>query len=575
MMIFADSRRLLRSLTLGIASLLLVCTSPFVPSAATLHATQAAQSTDEGVAETLRTIVSEANHPYLTWPEFPYYQDEMTGLYEASGYGLLWFADGGLTPQANDVVEALLGADSRGLRPSDYDAERLDELRADRERMAGASAYEQALIDAGITIAFLRFLSDSHIGRVNPRNLSFALDVEPKKLDLVAEVQGAIRQDAIAALTADVEPGLSQYGRLKAVLARYQDLAAVEEFVPIPAERVIEPGDEFGGVALLARRLELLGDLESSDAPPPGAVVYDGAIVTAMERFQERHGLSVDGVIGPASFEELNTPLAFRIRQIELALERFRWLPSLPPGPFIAVNVPAFELWAFDGTSVDATATTTMRVVVGKSLNKQTPVFMEDMRWLDFAPYWNVPYSITVNELLPAIRKDPGWVAAHNYEIVATFDDNATALPASPENIEKLGSGRLKLRQKPGPRNALGLVKFIFPNSMNIYLHSTPAQQLFARSRRDFSHGCIRVEHPVTLAEFVLRDHDGWDRESIEGAMSAGSPTRVLLNETLPVLIFYTTALVTNDGAAYFYDDIYEHDDRLDDALRGGYPYPP
>jgi len=563
-------RSLSRPLVAGLAMFLLEA----IPLPATAQELQpAAQGTDNHIAETLRTIVGEANHPYLTWPLFPHYQDEMEGLYEVTNYGLLWFEGGRPTSQAGDVVAALLAAGDRGLDPQDYDAERLRAIMAGPD-MAGASASERALIDAAISIAFLRFLSDSHIGRVNPENLSMQLNVEPKRLDLAAEIHEAIRQDSIAELVTGVEPRLPQYSKLTALLAVYREKAALDEFEPIPADRTIEPGDTFDGLALLVRRLELMGDLSAADAPPAGSTTYDGAVVDAVKRYQKRHGLSADGVTGPATFEELNTPVASRIRQIELALERLRWVPYLRAGPFIVVNIPAFELWALDGEDPTAPATTNMRVVVGKSLNKQTPVFIEDMRWLDFAPYWNVPYSITVNELLPAIRKDPSWVDRNNYEIVASFDDNAQALPASPENIEKLGSGRLKLRQKPGPRNALGLVKFIFPNAMNIYLHSTPAQQLFARTRRDFSHGCIRVEHPVTLAEFVLRDEASWNRERIESAMNKGSPTRVLLKERLPVLIFYTTVLVDDDGSARFFDDIYGHDERLDNALRGGYPYP-
>jgi murein L,D-transpeptidase YcbB/YkuD len=215
-----------------------------------------------------------------------------------------------------------------------------------------------------------------------------------------------------------------------------------------------------------------------------------------------------------------------------------------------------------------------MNVVVGKSLHHRTPIFIEEMEYVVFRPYWNPPYSITVREIVPQARHDPTYVEAHDFEIVASGSTDAPALPATLENLDKLVAGTLHIRQKPGPRNSLGLAKFIFPNDENVYMHGTPAQQLFSRARRDFSHGCIRLEDPARLAQWVLRDQPGWTPERIEAAMQGERPTRVDLQKPLKVVLFYVTAHVDSEGVVHFVDDIYGHDAILDDALRQGYPYP-
>lgn len=537
-------------------------------------AAQAATTVDL-TSQTLRHITETANHPYLKWPDFPHYADEMTGLYGSNGYQPLWFEGDRPTARFRTVVDVLLASESRGVNPINYDAARLDSIWRVHQGGGSFAPDEVGLIDAAATIALLRHISDIHIGRVNPRNISIGLDIEKKKYDLVGLVRAAIDQDRIVETVTDAEPDLPVYWRLKEALIRYHALTEMEPVGPIGGD-MVEPGDDFADLPKLRELLIRVGDLDEADAPPAGSTRYSGAIAGAVSRYQERHGLGPDSIIGPATLEELNTPMKHRVHQIEWALERFRWLPGLADqGPFIAVNVPAFRLWAFDQLDERAMPTLDMRVIVGKALNTQTPVFIEEMRYLVFAPYWNVPYNIAVNELLPAARRDADYMTRNNYELVPEFDWGAQIHPATEENLAKVGSGALKIRQQPGPSNSLGLVKFIFPNAMNIYLHSTPAQQLFARTRRDFSHGCIRVEDPVTLADWVLANHDQWDRSGVEGAMNAGRPSRVDLDRRLPVIIFYTTAVVERDGRVFFYDDIYGHDEILEKALAQGYPYPP
>jgi murein L,D-transpeptidase YcbB/YkuD len=294
--------------------------------------------------------------------------------------------------------------------------------------------------------------------------------------------------------------------------------------------------------------------------------------VEAVKAFQRRHGLEPDGVIGRDTVAMLDVSMAHRVRQIELAMERMRWLPAMSDRPVVFVNVPLFRLWASDPRTGEEPLR--MNVVVGKSVDHMTPIFVDQMEYVIFRPYWNPPYSITVKEIVPQARRDPAYLDRQNMEIVASGEDGAEPLPATPENLSGVLAGRLRLRQKPGPRNSLGLAKFIFPNADNIYMHGTPAQALFSRARRDFSHGCIRLEDPARLAEWILRDQPEWTRAKIDAAMQAERPTRVNLKPPLPVVLFYDTVHVNSDGVVFFVNDIYGDDRQLDAALAQGYPYP-
>ena len=261
-----------------------------------------------------------------------------------------------------------------------------------------------------------------------------------------------------------------------------------------------------------------------------------------MKRFQARHGLENDGVLGQRTHTALRTPLAWRIRQIELALERLRWLPHPGGERVVAISIPMFRLWAWEAMPPTRPPTLSMGVIVGRALRTQTPVFVEQMRDVIFRPYWNVPPSIARHEILPILERDPDYLRRQGMEIVSGPGDDAQAVAATPENLARLRQGALRLRQRPGPRNALGLVKFMFPNQDNVYMHGTPAPELFSRSRRDFSHGCVRVEDPIALAEWVLEDRPEWTRDRIVAAMEGSHSLQVTLLRPIQVILFYTTA---------------------------------
>jgi murein L,D-transpeptidase YcbB/YkuD len=284
-------------------------------------------------------------------------------------------------------------------------------------------------------------------------------------------------------------------------------------------------------------------------------------------KFQRRHGLPPDGVLGKETLTQLNVAPARRVEQIELSLERLRRLPPLPQSALIAVNIPSFRLWAFADGPADEHAEISMPVIVGRAVRTPTPVFISDMRYVEFNPYWNVPSSISRNEIIPRLERDPGYLEREAMELVGTGTANAPVTRITPQVLQAVRAGTLRIRQRPGPRNALDGIKFVLPNTMDIYLHGTPARQLFGRSRRDFSHGCIRVEDPAALARFILGDQADWPEARIRDAMASGQRSIARLTAGIPVVIFYTTAVANSDGEVFFLADIYGHDATLRRAL--------
>jgi L,D-transpeptidase YcbB len=282
------------------------------------------------------------------------------------------------------------------------------------------------------------------------------------------------------------------------------------------------------------------------------------------------NGLQPDGVLGKNTVAQLNVPLSQRVKQLQFTLERYRWIQPNFPQPPIIVNIPEFELVTMRRQPAPFLS---MRVVVGKAYGHQTPVFTDYMRYVIFRPYWNVPMSIQFAELIPKIRRDRDYLVEHDFEVTTSSGTVVTDGTVSDDVLSQLRSGSLTIRQKPGPKNALGLVKFIFPNHYNVYLHSTPAPELFLKARRDFSHGCIRVQDPVALAAWVLRDRPEWTVDKIRSAMNGDQTIPVDLAQPIPVLILYSTAVVEPDGEVRFFRDIYGYDSAMDKELGSSYPY--
>lgn len=492
-------------------------------------------------------------------------------LYAGSGHTPLWFAaSGDLRAIGKHALERLRDAGTEGLRADDYAATRLDSLARGISAERAADPKAVARLDAGLSLAVLHFLRDIHVGRVNPRSVGLAIAAPNERHDYVALLAGALQEGSLDDITAELAPPFAEYALLRNALAQYRTRHpdSVAE-PPIQVRVPLKPGESSPDLALLARRLVLTGDLADSPSAGQTPVRYEGVLPQAVSRFQVRHGLKPDGVLGKETLDELNVPLSWRTHQIELALERFRWIGDLGSAPFLLVNIPMFELTAWESPQASGPPAFRTGVIVGKALDTETPVLIEEMRHVIFQPYWNIPPSIARNEVIPAIRKDKDYLSKHSMEIVQGQGDDADPVSVSGSAIDRVERGQLRIRQRPGPGNSLGPIKFVFPNDQNVYLHGTPAEELFDRSRRDFSHGCVRVEDTIGLAGWVLRDQPEWTRDRIIEAMNDVTRTsrRVNLLRPLTVLLFYTTAFVEADGTVRFARDIYGHDRRLDQAL--------
>jgi L,D-transpeptidase YcbB len=521
----------------------------------------------------MRETISTGKFPESRWPDFSDYRKQISKFYELNGESLWWVRGMEPTPQARQVIAALLKADQKGLSADDYDGPRWNDRLAKLKPATSQPAEMDAIkFDVALTICAMRYISDLHIGKVNPKRFDFALNDESKRYDLPEFLKDhVVNAGNVPDVLARVEPAYPGYRRTIGALQTYLELAQKDDGEQLPpVKKPIVPGDIYPGVPRLTRILRLVGDLPADANIPEDSAIYQGALVNAVKNFQRRLGRDPNGRIDSQTLADLNVPLSRRVRQIQLTLERWRWLPdSYQKSPVVA-NIPEFRLRAYDQ---DFNIAVMMNVVVGKAYGHDTPVFSDTMEYVIFRPYWEVPYSITKNEMIPHIVHDPSYLASKELEVVDSKQNLVSGGAVTPEVLEQLRAGKLFIRQKPGPNNALGSAKFIFPNSYNVYMHDTPATEFFSKSRRDFSHGCIRLERPADLAAWVLRDNPGWTPARIHAAMNGDKPEQVNLLHPIPVLIVYATVIVLEDGLVHFYDDIYGHDVALDKVLAKGYPY--
>jgi murein L,D-transpeptidase YcbB/YkuD len=524
-----------------------------------------------GLGKEIYTLIESKQHPYLVQPGFSSRAEDMQALYTAANYELIWLNRADSEPLIAQTLDLLANAANEGLNPQNYDASKLKEMLPMALQLPPVAVRKRAIFDTAISLSLLRYLHDLHYGRVNPQGINFNLKLREKKLiDLPALIIASRNQGQIAQLSTAVEPKLDQYQKLKPALAHYRELAARTTPLKLDITRSLRIGDTHPQLEELRRFLIQTGELrENTDTlQTPTPPLFDKELAEGIKRFQARHGLAADGVLGKGTAAVLNVPLTARVTQIELAMERLRWLPDIGSGPYILVNIPAFQMWVYDDLSKSAPSTLNMRVVVGQAMKTQTPVLMAEMQFIDFMPYWNVPYSITKNEIIPKLITNPAYLHSENLEIVSAFSDQAKPIPLNIDSLLLLKQGLLKIRQRPGKKNPLGKVKFMFPNKEDVYLHDTPSKALFNRSTRDFSHGCVRIEKPLELAEFALRNQPEWTKENIQLAMQAPKMQRVRLKKSIPILFFYTTSFVEQNGEVAFYRDLYGHDTVLIEALK-------
>lgn len=536
------------------------------------------ESTSNGTAAQIKAIVASGNLNDLRWPDFTDYRTHLNNFYRPTGYQPAWIRDGKPTAQALELIRILSDADQKGLHAEDYDASRW----AGREAALDASPApaDTARFDVALTVAVMRYVSDLHIGRINPQHVGFEFDVSHKKLNLPGFIREELVNGSDLGPQLDaVEPPFPSYQRLRTALQHYRELQSRNG----DGEKVLDvgnvsPGGSYAGVAGLAARLRLLGDLPESVTIAPDATVYDGPLVDAVKHFQGRVNIIPSGELSYKTVVELNVPLTKRIEQMQFGLERYRWLPYTFRQPPVVVNVPEFRLYGFEkGYKLGIT----MRVNVGEDYSLQTPMFENNIQYIIFRPYWTPTPKIVRDDIIPQIQKTPS-LDENGLELVSANGKVIRSGLITPAMMQQIRTGKLTVRQPPGTENGMGLVKFMFPNQHNVYMHDIPASSdSFAKAgeetefRRDGSHGCIQLQEPAKLAAWMLRNTPGWNLDRVQQAMHHGRDNvRVNLAPTIPVLIVYQTVVVEEDGEVHFFHDIYDHDRTLGLELAQGYPYP-
>ena len=529
----------------------------------------APNSTD--YAQNIEALVAKGQMPTLHWPNYSDYQHDVSTFYGDRNNEIAWTRDGRPTPAATGFIRAFTEAHTKGLRPEDYDSS-LWPARVSGLNSKDGDALAQ--FDVLMTVNVMRYISDLRIGRVNPQHFNFDINAQEKKYNLPEFVSDqAVDATDVPKLIHSVEPDAEGYRQTEDALGHYLQLAKAQA-APSPAPAAdaapaAPPTQSYASPGELWSRLQLEGD--AAEGPAPAG--RSPQLSDALKAYQKRHGLNPDGKLSADTVKSLNVPMSVRVQQLSDSLERWRWLPDPYLHARLVVNLPEFVLRGYDENQKEQFS---MKVVVGKVVGEhRTPVFTHMMKYLIFRPYWNVPVDIAKKELVPHMLRAPGYLESKNYEVV-----NGKGEVQTGDLTSRVEHGGLMVREKPGPKNSLGLVKFMFPNQYDIYLHSTPATELFNRSRRDFSHGCVRVQRPDDLAAWVLEgqtDKDGqpWDLEKVQAAMNDGPDNRqVNLKTQLPIVIFYLTAHVGEDGTTDFFDDIYGYDSDMEKVLEKGPPYP-
>jgi L,D-transpeptidase YcbB len=463
------------------------------------------------------------------FPLLSKYAPEVNQFYRYRNFSYAWYETSGLIEQANHLYTHLSNLGDEGILIKPPYLNTLDSLINE----PAATEKADSVLEVLLTAEYL-FYADKVWNGI-PENQSSKLQwyIPRKKLNLPYLTDSLIK-DTAAPLFSD-NYSYRQYNLLKEALKKYKQLDSSESWKPIDTKGKLALNDKSQNVASLRKRLFELGDLTSDS----GSDTFDESLQNGVKSFQYRYGMTVDGIAGTALLKYINTPLQDYIRKIIVNMERARWVPIDLKSHYLIVNIPSFTLYAYDADSIRFT----MNVVVGKDVHK-TVLFSGDIKYIVFSPYWDVPPSILKNEILPGIRRDPNYLNRNNMEWVGN-----------------------RVRQKPGPKNSLGLVKFLFPNSYNIYLHDSPAKSLFDKSSRAFSHGCIRLGEPEKLADYLLRDDPQWTVEKISAAMHAGKEKYVTLKNPVPVYIGYLTAFVDNQGRINFRDDVYKRDADLEKTL--------
>lgn len=477
-------------------------------------------------------------------------------IYAPRDFVPLWIDAGGNAAKADVIIDRLKRADQDGLNPADYGVAAIESRGAVKDSAALAD------LDLLLTQGLVRFGGDVRVGRVSPEVIDPALKPFARNRDGDALIAAALAADDLGDYLDGLGPSDPRYRRLKRTLRWYRDIAAKGGWPDIPDGETLKPGMHDPRVRALRERMAITGDIFGIPKDPD---LFDPNVERAVRFFQQRHGLDVDGAVGRKTRQAMNVQVERRIAAIVLNLERRRWLATDLGKRFVFVNIAdaVVKLIDDDKTLLD------MRAVVGTPFH-MTPVFSEEITYLRLNPYWNVPSSIARRELLPKAKEDPRYLSDRGIRVLPRGSGQGAWVDAATIDWSAISASKFpyRLRQDPGPRNALGRVKIMFPNEYSVYLHDTPSRNLFGKSVRAFSHGCIRLHKPLRLAEMLLADQVKWNRKAIDAVLESKQTKTVRLTKPIPVHISYLTAWVNKDGSVHFRPDVYGRDKRLASAVR-------
>ncbi len=481
-------------------------------------------------------------------------------FYKGREYKLGWFKDHEVVPQAEKMLSVINKAGEEGLNPSDYKVIDFDklfkELKGVKRDLDRRDEVEKE-IDAGLSATYINWASDYYRGLLEvSETRKNEWDVKRNRMKLDAALMAVLGERESSLPYANFQPMHPEYANLKKALANYRKIQSEGGWAKIPEGTSIKVGQSSDIVPMIRKRLSAF-IVQGNPKDQNENNVFSSELSAALKKFQEQNGLKPNGTLTSETIRFMNIPVEERIRQVIINMERWRWIPQSFEPNYLIVNIPEFRLRVFEAGKEKMN----MKVIVGKELHS-TPIFSDKMENVVLSPYWNIPPGILKNEIAPKASANPGFLAAMDMEVIGR-DGN----PVDPSSVDWSAAGTdsfaYTVRRKPGPKNDLGDVKFIFPNSMNIYLHDTPHSELFSQSKRDFSHGCVRIERPIDLAVYLLRNVPGWDRNKIMEQINTRQEKYVPLKEKLPVYLVYFTASADASGNVRFYDDLYGHDKKL------------
>ncbi len=525
------------------------------------------------VMTVVRGWIEGRTAPGTRWPRIPDVGGHLIRTYDNVGWRPLWINAGRPTQASLGAVRYLRSLDAVGLTPRDFDVPVLDSI-ASHASADTLDAMGQARFELTLSVATARALSALRWGRVQQPKAYPTVRRSRAQFDVALGVYAAARTPEPAPVFDAAAPPYTAYRQLVAALQSTRRLARDSVLIPADGEPALHSGMPFARMAALHAVLRGLGVLPDSIAwRTADDTLYGDEQAAAVGRFQKENGRKVTGILDAGTRLAMRRLFERRARDAELSLERWRWLPRKPDGRGIIVNVPEFRLHGYERISTDPRPAFTMKVVVGKGEeNRYTPMFTDELEHIIFSPYWEVPQTIAVDEIVPKATEDPKYLTRNRYVLVKGYSDSAPVVPADSAALAAVGRS-IRVRQLPGDYNSLGRVKFMLPNHLNIYLHDTNEKHLFQNGQRAYSHGCVRVSEPKLLAEWALRADTAWSAERMQEAMKAKDPQKVELSEPIPVMIVYHTAAVDEAGVLRAFRDVYELNKDLTEQLGRGFPY--